>query len=555
MQIAPFLKIPVSIFLIPFCSIIFKVNTLYSQKVQVDNSVHSPLGISLHLNAVFGDLRSNHFHTGLDFSTFGKIKIPIHSIQEGFVSRIKISPVGYGKVLYVDHPNGKTSVYAHCERFSEKIEAFCRELQYSKQLNEIDTLLPKNAIKVEFGEVIAFSGNTGNSSGPHLHFEIRETKTEFPLNPLAHGFSIINDNAKPLLQEVLIYGLNEEGYRIPNKLLFSKLTYADGNYKLEKDIHLPSGFIAEGEYIGIAFKGNDKLSSKGSSVGIYGGRLILDNKEIFSFEFDSLDFNHSRYINEHIDYDRYLRFRKRYHKLFASKNNPLRIYKSKGFLSFNGRNKLSPILEVFDFSENTRKVYLNIYAPETFNPQKTHFDSSIYYLPENSMQISTNNITIEAEPFCFNQPIEKTSFFTEKNVITKAIKISSPSASDKKFFKINGSDVSTIFQNDSITSYSKNMGEITVSTDHNPPVVQPINFSFSNPTTRNVLKFKIYDAETAVKDYNLTVNGEWIRMYYDKKLKTVTSDPFTLEAENAVRFIVVDSYGNTKKIEGRLKKM
>jgi hypothetical protein len=147
-----------------------------------------PMTSPVELSAGFGDLRPNHFHMGIDIRTAGQVNLPIFAIGDGYVSRMKVSSVGYGWVLYIDHPNGYTSVYAHCNRFAERIQKVYLDTSCMLQNNEIDILLPPNKIQVQKGEQIAFSGNTGGSSGPHLHFEFRNTKSEEILNPLHFGF-------------------------------------------------------------------------------------------------------------------------------------------------------------------------------------------------------------------------------------------------------------------------------------------------------------------------------------------------------------------------------
>ena len=149
---------------------------------------HPPLGIPLVLTSNFGELRTNHFHMGLDFKTNSKTGYRLYSIDEGYVSRIKVSPYGYGKVIYIDHPNGITSVYAHCSEFKGTIDSLVRQKQIQEQNFEVEIFPGKNVIRVEKGEVIALSGNTGSSTAPHLHFELRDTETEHALNPLHFGF-------------------------------------------------------------------------------------------------------------------------------------------------------------------------------------------------------------------------------------------------------------------------------------------------------------------------------------------------------------------------------
>ena len=197
--------------------ILFSSN-LFGQNIKHDSTYHSPLGIPLKIIGNYGDLRPNHFHMGLDISTNGVEKIPIHSISDGFVSRIKISPSGYGLVLYIDHPNGITSVYAHCSEFAPEILNVFLPLQEKLQLNDINIILKPTDIPVSKGQQIALSGNSGSSSGPHLHFELRDTKTEDALNPFLNGFSL-EENFHPIINSLKIYAVDEKGYQVTGKAL------------------------------------------------------------------------------------------------------------------------------------------------------------------------------------------------------------------------------------------------------------------------------------------------------------------------------------------------
>ena len=168
----------------------------------------SPLDIPLVLAGTFGELRSNHFHSGIDIKTQQREGLPVYAIADGMVTRIKISHWGYGKVLYIAHPNGYTSVYGHLQKFSPELEAYVKKLQYDKKSYEVEVFPDLGALKVEKGGLIAYSGNTGGSSGPHLHFEIRSSISEKPTNPLLYGLEV-RDATNPILEKVFIYPLAE----------------------------------------------------------------------------------------------------------------------------------------------------------------------------------------------------------------------------------------------------------------------------------------------------------------------------------------------------------
>lgn len=156
-----------------------------------------PLDTVMMLSGTFGEMRGNHFHAGIDFKTFEKTHLPVYSAESGFVSRIKISHGGYGKAIYINHPDGRTTVYGHLSKFSAPIEAYIRKNQYRQRNPQIELFPPPTLFRLKKGELIAYSGNTGSSTGPHLHFEVRDTKTEDILNPLLGFIANESDSFKP----------------------------------------------------------------------------------------------------------------------------------------------------------------------------------------------------------------------------------------------------------------------------------------------------------------------------------------------------------------------
>ena len=189
-------------FLLFFCT-----NFLISQEIYPTDYFRKPLDIELIPSGTFGELRSNHFHAGIDFKTKQRQGLKVYTAAEGYISRIKISHFGYGKALYITHPNGYVSVYAHLKKFSDKIEKFIKNCQYQKESYEIEEFLSPNELIIEKDEVVAYSGNTGSSGGPHLHFEIRDNE-ERPINPMLFGINI-KDTRRPLVQALYAYPLDE----------------------------------------------------------------------------------------------------------------------------------------------------------------------------------------------------------------------------------------------------------------------------------------------------------------------------------------------------------
>ncbi|WP_321540762.1 M23 family metallopeptidase [Flavobacterium piscinae] len=185
---------------------------VFSQNQYPKEDFIPPLDIPLSLSGTFGELRSNHFHSGIDFRTQQKEGLNVIAVADGFVSRIKISTFGYGKAIYITHPNGYTSVYGHLLKTSPKIDAYLKKQHYALESFEIDIFPKPEDLIVKQGEIIALSGNTGGSGGPHLHFEYRDTKTEKIINPFFFGLDTkVKDTRIPVINEIVVYPLSEDG--------------------------------------------------------------------------------------------------------------------------------------------------------------------------------------------------------------------------------------------------------------------------------------------------------------------------------------------------------
>ena len=292
---------------------------LFSQKEYPKNYFQKPLDIPLILAGTFGELRSNHFHAGIDIKTQKREGLPVFAIADGYVSRIKIQHWGYGKALYITHPNGYTSVYAHLQKFGSKIESFVKKKQYEKESYTIQLFPNKTLLKVRKGDIIAYSGNTGGSTAPHLHFEIRDTKTEKIINPLLFGIEI-KDNIKPEIKSAYAYPLGD----------FSQVNQSENPVKLQITKQENGDLVADKIYalgvIGIGVKSFDRLNGAHNKNGIYNLDLYVNNEKIYNHCLETFSFAEGKYINLHLDYEHY---KKRYEKIqrcFVIPSNKLSIY-------------------------------------------------------------------------------------------------------------------------------------------------------------------------------------------------------------------------------------
>ena len=317
-----------------------------------------PLDIPLVLSGTFAELRGNHFHGGIDIKTQGRSGLKIYSVAAGYVSRIAVNPYGYGNALYLRHPEGYTTVYGHLNAFYPELEAWVEEQLRDRSKNDGNLYPSPEQFKVTRGQLVAFSGNTGGSFGPHLHFEIRDTKTEEPLNPLKFGIEV-KDTRKPDIRG----------------LKWTAKDFSDaGSFKSGDTIKSTSA-------LGIDLFTTDKQDLANNNNGVYAIEASIDDQTYFTANYSRINFSTSRFINAHINYDLYCSGGVRYTRLYELENNPLKItdtYEisapafraSKGWITVAHDSVVKLEASVKDFKGNTSEFRFYIEGNAPLSPEK-----------------------------------------------------------------------------------------------------------------------------------------------------------------------------------------
>lgn len=525
---------------------------------------HPPLGIPLVLSSNFGELRPNHFHMGIDFKTNNRTGYNIYSIDDGYVSRIKVSPYGYGKVVYIDHPNGITSVYAHCSEFKGKVDSIVQATQKAEQNFAVEIFPKKNEIPLKKGERFALSGNTGSSTAPHLHFEIRDTKTEAALNPLVFGFDIA-DSRPPIIRGVKAYAITKEGYRYPNKEK-QQITrkVKTGLYSISSDMFvLSSDFCTKSGGIGFAFDVIDQLDGAGNHCGLYGSYLIVDGDTIFGQKIDRVPFESTRYVNTHKDYQAYASFRKKYHKSFKTNENDLPIYitDNNGVIPVKPGDTKNIRFIAYDAKGNQSEIAFQLVVQQgEMNPRDSIPVDLSYLQPSQSLKLSNEHREIEFgvgtvyEPM----PIDGDHFDTrigKANIpVHKAYRIKIKADKDptgKEYIEIKTAKnrTKTIKANNENGWFygdSKYFGSYQLKYDNNPPNITALNL-YKNTTivSKDKIIWRVNERETNLADYDLFIDGEWHVLEYETKGQLLIFNvPSDLKGTKEILVRVRDDHNN-----------
>ncbi|PKP38889.1 MAG: hypothetical protein CVT98_04375, partial [Bacteroidetes bacterium HGW-Bacteroidetes-15] len=370
------------------------INPLYGQPSSSPFDLHPPLSGELTLSGSFGEIRTNSFHAGIDFRTGGRSGLRVFASNDGFVSRVRVSGVGFGKAIYIQHPNGLTTVYAHLDRFAPQIEAFVKEQQYKQKSFVIDLHLNANEIKVKRGEYIALSGNSGSSGGPHLHYEVRLTKNQIPLNPAFSNLKIV-DTISPLINSTWIYSIDTSsainGINTNSELNVQR----KGNHFVVEDTVSVQGII------GVGLKAYDYINRNSLRCGVYEIKMFVNDKLHYHYSADEFNFNETRYANSHIDYAQRQETGKRIHRLFREPNNLFSGYKTlmnNGFISTKKDTIYNVKIEVNDPFRNSAKLIMVMkgidYKPKMMVPEYIEKQNQEYWLFFEDNQLNTDLFSI-----------------------------------------------------------------------------------------------------------------------------------------------------------------
>ena len=330
----------------------FLVTAGYAQPKGVPEYFVYPLEIKPRLTANFGEMRNNHFHMGLDLSTESRENLPVYAPADGFISRIKIETGGFGRAIYLDHPNGTTTLYAHMNRFIPVAEKYLLEKQYEQQTWKIDVKVPAGVLPVKKGQLIGYSGNTGASQGPHVHFEIRDSKSENCLNPLRFRF-LLPDVTPPDLFKIVFYDRDKSVYE--QTPIVYPLIKKGNEYHIASRVELPY------DKVFMAIQATDRMTGVPNANGIFAAHVKFDNQWVSSFILDNISYDQTRYLNGHIDYLHKMRSGTYYQMLFPAKRMEFPIYTLKGdnFISISEVEQECSI-DVLDAYENKSTIQFSI---------------------------------------------------------------------------------------------------------------------------------------------------------------------------------------------------
>ncbi|MCL2682216.1 MAG: M23 family metallopeptidase [Bacteroidales bacterium] len=562
-------------------SVCIFANCLFSQRLDFGN----PLDIPWKFSASFGELRANAFHAGIDFRTQQREGLPVYAVADGTLSRVVVSATGYGKALYISHADGMMTVYAHLSRFVPAIEKVVRDQHYAKESFELDFQFPER-LQFKKGDLIGYSGNTGSSGGPHLHFEIRNRGGENAMNPSQFGYTI-KDNIPPIISTFAVYPHGQlslvNGQQTP---LHLPVDCKGTNCSINLDTIRIFGQFAFG------IEAIDKINDDRSILGLYTMQVFVDDELKFAWRLDAMPFSHMRFHNAFIDYAHLDSTGKRIQWTYVLPGNRLNIYEKidhRGLFSFlkNGVHNLR--IEAADFARNTSVLNVVLLVDDEMKPienERLHaekVDHRRFFSHAVSNTFETKEIRVVIPPMALYEPIyfeyhvdssSDSRIFSNihhvhrsgtpvhinyslnikpiglpKNLGNKAL-IASWDVKNQQWVAEGGR-----FNNGFVSHNIRKFSIFAVCIDTTPPTIRPVDIQNNRvPTSQNVLTFRIDDDFSGIETYRATINERWFLMEYDAKTKTLkgTIDPKLPKGEHDFKLTVTDKMNNRTTYQAKI---
>ena len=572
-------------FLLYMMSLLFGAMPLRAQVANPQFGV--PFDFPLLLSGNFGELRSNHFHGGLDFKTQGVTGKPLMAIADGYISKVTVTAGGYGNALYITHDNGYTSVHGHLDRFLPEIARLVREKQYAEQSFVVTLEFGPEEFRVRQGETVAYAGNTGYSFGPHLHMEIRTTDTNEPIDPLPFYKDKIVDNIAPRATHIMVYGgaplLSPQGGKVLSASQWRNLK-TNGNEREENmlwSVSSPLGgnegglvFYAWGR-IGTAISANDYMNNTTNNYGVRYVRLYVDDRLVSSSDVDRFDFDENRLINSWTDYAVQRSTGRWYMRSTIAEQNDLRMLRAdgnRGWVTIDEERDYHFRYELEDLYGNTstyrfviRGVRMDIpqrlpnYYDRMYASRANRFYTNGFelWIPKGELfddvELAYEVVPSETDYAAHYKlsetriPLRKGAEITmpvkpQKNVDTKKLYVARVDGKQRTY-------CGGTYKYGRITANITELGTYTVCADTVAPKITPIGSSAWKGQGRVVVR--IADGETGIRNYRGMIDGRWVLFKYSSKTARLTCD---LKAEGITRgkheveIVVTDMRGNKSKL-------
>ncbi|WP_342648123.1 M23 family metallopeptidase [Mucilaginibacter sp. CSA2-8R] len=525
-----------------------------------------PLDLPPSTAGSFGELRANHFHSGLDFRTNRRIGYPVHAAMYGYVSRLRVQLGGFGNAVYLTHPNGYTTVYGHLDHLTPELAQAVRKYQYEHETFEADFKLQPFQFPVTKGQLIAISGNTGASGGPHLHFEIRDSLTEETINPQLLGLTIA-DQIPPAITGIGVYQLNGRPFSENTPRNFFAVAGTGGSYHLTQ----PQTLNVSGE-IGFGIMAYDQNSSSVNHNGIYSLQLKLDGRTVYTFAVERFAFDQTHAINGYIDYPEYLKSRRWIQKCFVPPGSHISLYpqsENRGVMTFNDSLQHDVEYVVKDIAGNMSTVKLKVQSSipkdrpvATFAGTRFRYDQRNEYNNGPVKVVVTPGNLYDDVDFMYNLlPKKPGAYSATHRIHNKYTPIHAnydlwikPDASigslANKAVIVNAASgsVGGIYHDGYIKAKPAAFGDFYIRVDTVAPVITPVNIrNGSNLSAVRSIALRANDNLSGIKSYRAEIDGKWVLLEQDYKTRIFryTFDDNIGSGEHQFKFTVTDGKDNT----------